>query len=157
SPAPPAVTPAPAPPAPQPAAPAPAAALPLSGPAQLAHTMVAAIVAGPVALTPDERFLCGHYLAYLLAGSRRRRLFLTPPLDPINADRARLLLAITWVLLEGGSDETIARAAELLDRRPEVRTLLSPVVVAKYLVFRSTPEKRRWFREARRRLQEASA
>ena len=41
--------------------------------------------------------------------------------------------------------------------RPDVRPRLSPVVVSRYLAGRDAPAKRRAFRAARRRLQEASA
>jgi serine/threonine-protein kinase len=122
----------------------------------LAREMLDAILAEPMALTPEERFLCGHYLAYLLGGSRRRGILLRRPLDPVNANRARLMLAMTWATLDEPTVETIERAAQLLDQRPEVRSVLSPVVVAKYLAARDTPEKRKRFRETRRRLHEAS-
>src|SRR5262249_27061155 len=56
----------------------------------------------------------------------------------------------------GGSDDSIARAAELLEKRPDVRPSLSPIVVAKYLSSRDTAAKRKKFRQARKQLQEAS-
>ena len=34
--------------------------------------MIDVVEAEPVQLSADERFLCGHYLAYLLGGSRRQ-------------------------------------------------------------------------------------
>lgn len=122
----------------------------------LARTMLDAILAEPLLLTADERYLCGHYLAYLLGGSRRRGIFLRRPLDPRNADRARLLLAMTSVMAAGNSEESIARAAELLEKRPDVRPSLSPIVVAKYLQSRDTPAKTKKFRQARKLLLEAS-
>jgi eukaryotic-like serine/threonine-protein kinase len=122
----------------------------------LARAMLEEILAEPIALSPEQRYLCGHYLAYLLGGSRRRGIFLRRPLDPLNADRARLMLAMTWVILAGASDEAIARGAELLDTRPEVRASLNPIVVAKYLACRDSPAKRKRFRQVRRRLREAS-
>jgi len=122
-----------------------------------AAAMIADVVAGPIALTPDERYYCGHYLGYLLGGSRRQGFFRRRPLDPLNADRARLLLAMTWLLTVGDDDASVARAADLLESRFDVRPALSPVVVAKYLGVRDTPAKRKAFRQARKRLQEASA
>ncbi len=119
--------------------------------------MLADVLAEPMVLTPDERYLTGHYLAYLLGGSRRRGFLRRRPRDPLNADRGRLMLAMTWVTLRGYSDEAFASAAELLEARPDVRPKLSPVVVAKYLTGRDSPVKRKAFRAARRKLQEASA
>jgi hypothetical protein len=114
------------------------------------------VVAAPITLTADERYLTGHYLAYLLGGSRRKGFLRRRPLDPLNADRARLMLAMTWLMLRGVTDGSLELAAELLDRKPDVRPSLSPVVVAKYLTMRDSQAKRKTFREARRRLQEAS-
>ncbi len=122
----------------------------------LARRMIEVVLAEPVMFAADERYLYGHYLAYLLSGSRRRGLFLRRPLEPKNADRGRLLLGLTYALLAGGTDEAIGEAAALLDKRIEVRPLLSPVVVAKYLDFRSTPAKRKLFRQTRRAIGEAS-
>ena len=68
---------------------------------ELAREMLETILEEPVALSADERYLCGHYLAYLLGGSRRIGIFLHRPLDPRNADRARLLLAMTWLMKVG--------------------------------------------------------
>ena len=48
-------------------------------------------------------------------------------------------------------------AAELLDERPEVRPWLTPAVVMKYLASRSTPAKRKAFRELRIKIQHTSA
>jgi serine/threonine-protein kinase len=121
-----------------------------------ANALLGMVLAEPMILTPSERFLCGHYLAYLLGGSRRRGLLLRRPLDIRNADRARLMLAMAAVMLEGASDESVAIAARLLEERPDIRSSLSPVVVAKYLAMRDTPAKRKKFRQARRRLQEVS-
>lgn len=122
----------------------------------VAKAMLDAILAEPLALSPDERYLCGHYLAYLLGGSRRKGLLLRRPLDPRNADRARLMLAMTWIIISGVTDDSIQRAADLLEQRPDVRPLLSPIVVAKYLGGRDTPARRKKFRQARKQLQEAS-
>jgi serine/threonine-protein kinase len=127
------------------------------GTTPLVGSMLDAILVDPVALTPDERFLCGHYLAYLLGGSRRQGIFLRRPLDPRNADRARLLLALTSITLADGSDEAFERAVELLEKRFDARPALSPVVVVKYLAGRDTPAKRKRLRQFRKRLQESSA
>lgn len=121
-----------------------------------AQTMIEAVEADPIPLSPAERYLAGHYLAYLLGGSRRRGFLLRRPLDPLNADRARLLLALTYLSVAGTSDETINRAAALLDSRIDVRPSLSPIVVAKYLLGRDSPGKRRKFRQTRQQLQQAS-
>ena len=122
----------------------------------IARQLLAETLAAPFAITPEERYLCGHYLAYLLGGARRRGILLRRPLDARNADRARLLLAMAWLSCVGPSDEAIERASALLDDRPDVRAVLSPVVVMKYLATRDTPEKHQWFRQVRRRLKERS-
>lgn len=131
------------------------AAAPKAAP-PLARSMLDAILAEPIMLSADERYLCGHYLAYLLGGSRRRGLLLRRPLDPRNADRARLLLAMTSIMVAGNTEESIARAAELLETQPDVRPSLSPIVLAKYLQSRDTPAKTKQFRQARKKLLEAS-
>jgi serine/threonine protein kinase len=123
----------------------------------LARRMLEVVLAEPLLLTAQERYLSGHYLAYLLSGSRRRGLFLRRPLEPRNADRGRLLLGLTYALVAGATDEAISHAATLLDQRIEVRSFLSPIVVAKYLACRDTPAKRKLFREARRSISQASA
>src|SRR5262249_29142297 len=56
----------------------------------LVRRMLEVVLAEPILLSPDERYLTGHYLAYLMSGSRRQGLFLRRPLEPRNADRARL-------------------------------------------------------------------
>ena len=54
--------------------PAPAASPPTARRPRLplAKAMLDAILAEPIVLTPDERYLCGHYLAYLLGGRGAR-------------------------------------------------------------------------------------
>jgi serine/threonine-protein kinase len=111
----------------------------------------------PILLTPEERYLCGHFLAYLLGGARRQGILLGRPLDARNADRARFLLAMAWLSCVGPTDEAIELARVLLDEHPDVRASLTPVVVMKYLASRDTPAKHRWFRSVRTRLKEASA
>jgi serine/threonine protein kinase len=123
----------------------------------VAREMLTEMLATPTVISPEERYLCGHYLAYLLGGSRRHGIFLRRPLDARNADRARLLLAMTWLSCVEPTDEAIERASTLLEDRPDVRAALSPVVVITYLASRSTPSKRKRFRQIRKRLQEASA
>jgi len=123
----------------------------------LARRMLELVLAEPVLLSPDERYLHGHYLAYLLSGSRRRGLFLRRPLEPRNADRGRLLLGLTYTILAGATDEAIRECAALLDQRIEVRPLLSPVVVAKYLACRDSAAKRRLFRRTRKAIGQASS
>ncbi len=122
----------------------------------LIRRMLGTVLADPILLSPEERYLAGHYLAYLLSGSRRRGLFLRRPQEPRNADRARLMLGVTYAILAGSTDEAIRDAATLLDQRPDVRAALSPVVVAKYLVARSSPSRRRTFRQTRRAIAQAS-
>jgi serine/threonine-protein kinase len=122
----------------------------------LARRMLEVVLAEPVFLSPDERYLHGHYLAYLLSGSRRRGLFLRRPLEPRNADRGRLLLGLTYAITAGASEDAIRDAATLLDQRIEVRPILSPIVVAKYLACRDTPAKRKLFRQTRRAVGQAS-
>ena len=121
-----------------------------------AELMIAEVEHAPILLSPEERFLSGHYLAYLLGGSRRRGIFLRRPLDPLNADRARLMLAMAWLMLGEGTEAELTRAARLLDDRPDIRPRLSPIVVIKYLQSRDDPAKRRRFRKLRERLQAAS-
>jgi eukaryotic-like serine/threonine-protein kinase len=121
-----------------------------------AMAMVAEVVSDPITLSADERYFCGHYLAYLLGGSRRRGFLRRRPLDPLNADRARLMLAMTWLMIKGPGDGNIQAAAELLESKIDVRPTLSPIVVTKYLASRDTVPKRKSFRVARKRLQEAS-
>jgi serine/threonine-protein kinase len=114
------------------------------------------VLAKPMRLSPDERYLCGHYLAYLLSGSRRHGLFLRRPLEPRNADRGRLLLSLTYAIHAGATGEAIREAAALLEQRIDVRTALSPMVVAKYLACRDSPAKRKLFRETRKAIGQAS-
>jgi serine/threonine-protein kinase len=121
-----------------------------------ARDLIAAVQAEPVALTPDDRYFCGHYLAYLLGGSRRRGFLMRRPLDPLNADRARLLLAMAYLMTVGPDDETMGKAVQLLETRPDVRPALSPVVVMKYLASRDSPKKRKQFRQVRQDLHDAS-
>ncbi len=121
-----------------------------------AREMLAALLGTPIVLSPEERYLCGHYLAYLLGGSRRRGVFLRRPNDVKNSNRARLILAMTWLSSIEPTDDAIALAASLLEDRPDVRAALSPIVVMKYLASRETVGKRKRFRQVRKRLQEAS-
>ena len=114
------------------------------------------VLAEPVFLSAEERYLHGHYLAYLLSGSRRRGLFLRRPLEPRNADRGRLLLGLTYAIIAGGGEEAVRDAAALLDEQIEVRSILSPIVVAKYLTCRESPAKRKLFRQTRKALGQAS-
>jgi serine/threonine-protein kinase len=123
----------------------------------LVRRMLEVVLAEPVLLSPDERYLHGHYLAYLLSGSRRQGLFLRRPLEPRNADRARLLLGLTYAILSGATEEAIRDAVALLDQKIDVRPALSPVVVAKYLACRENAAKRKVFRQTRRAIGLASA
>lgn len=123
----------------------------------LVRRMLEAVLADPILLSPEERYLTGHYLAYLLSGSRRRGLLMRRPLEPRNADRARLLLGLTYAALAGSTEQAIRDAAALLDRRIEVRPALSPVVVAKYLAARDNPTRRKVFRQTRKAIADASA
>ncbi len=123
----------------------------------LLRRMLATVLADPILLSPEERYLTGHYLAFLLSGSRRRGLLLRRPIEPRNSDRARLMLGITYALLAGSTDEAIRDAAALLDQRIDVRPALSPVVVAKYLEARGSSSQRRVFRQTRKAIAKASA
>ena len=122
----------------------------------LARRMLEVVLAEPVFLSAEERYLHGHYLAYLLSGSRRRGLFLRRPLEPRNADRGRLLLGLTYAIIAGGGEEAVRDAAALLDEQVEVRSVLSPIVVSKYLACRESPAKRKLFRQTRKALGETS-
>ena len=128
----------------------------LRGLSSTARDVFAVCEEDPLALTPDDRYLCGHYLAYLLGGSRRRGFFGRRPLDPLNADRGRLLLAMTYVCMAEDANGAIDRAARLLEERPDVRSAMSPMVVMKYLACRGTPSRRKRFRTLRAKLREAS-
>ncbi len=134
----------------------PSSVVPVASP--LAREMLSAVLATPIMLDADERYLCGHYLAFLLGGARRQGFLLNRPTDPRNADRARLILAMTWLMQVGpGPDSAnIKRAAELLDTKPDIRPALNPVVIVKYLASRDTPAKRKRFRAARKQLREFS-
>ena len=77
----------------------------------LARRMLEVVLAEPILLSAEERYLHGHYLAYLLSGSRRRGLFLRRPLEPRNADRGRLLLGLTYAILAGGGEDAVREAA----------------------------------------------
>jgi len=123
----------------------------------LARRMLEVVLAEPILLSPEERYLHGHYLAYLMSGSRRRGLFLRRPLEPRNADRGRLLLGVTYAILAGAGEEAIRDAATLLNEKIEVRPILSPIVVAKYLACRESPAKRKLFRQTRRAIAQSSA
>ncbi|MHB1560037.1 MAG: hypothetical protein ACYC61_21505, partial [Isosphaeraceae bacterium] len=122
----------------------------------LVRQMLATVLADPILLSAEERYLTGHYLAFLLSGSRRRGLLPRRPSEPRNADRARLMLGITYALLAGSTGEAIRDAAALLDQRIDVRPALSPIVVAKYLEARSSPGRRRIFRQTRKAIARAS-
>jgi serine/threonine-protein kinase len=122
----------------------------------LVRKMLRSVLAEPVILSADERYLMGHYLAFLLIGSRRRGFLLHRPLDRRNADRGRFLVAMTYALTAGPTEESLSEAATLLDQRIEVRPALSPVIVAKYLTWRDTPPRRRLFRQTRKALREQS-
>lgn len=151
---PPAAAPRRAPPAVAVAPPASAADLVAS---PLVRKMLRTVLAEPVILSPDERYLMGHYLAYLLIWPRGQKLLQRRAMDQRNADRARYLLAMTYSLASGPTEEAVVEAGKLLDERIEVRPALSPVVVAKFLIWRETAPRRRLFRQTRSALQDASA
>lgn len=136
-------------------APAPTSAVDLISSA-LVRKMLRTVLAEPVILSADERYLMGHYLAYLLIWPRGQRIIRRRQSDRRNADRARYLLAMTYSLASGPTEEAVQEAAGLLDEQIEVRPALSPVVVAKFLSWRDTPQRRRLFRQTRKALQEAS-
>jgi serine/threonine-protein kinase len=139
--------------APPPAPPASAADLVTS---PLVRQMLRTVVSEPVMLSAEERYLMGHYLAYLMFGSRRGGVLRRRQLDRRNADRARYLLGMSYALASGPTEEAVKEAADLLDQQFDVRPALSPVVVAKYLSWRDTPPRRRLFRQTRKALHEAS-
>jgi serine/threonine-protein kinase len=122
----------------------------------LVRSMLRTVLSEPVMLSADERYLMGHYLAYLLIGARRKGIFKRRSLDRINADRARYLLAITYALASGPTEAAVAEAASLLEQKIDVRPALSPVVVSKFLSWRDTAPRRRLFRQTRKALQDAS-
>lgn len=123
----------------------------------LVRKMLRTVLAEPVSLSADERYLMGYYLAYLLVGSRRGRLLERRRLEGLNADRARLILALTYALTAADPDEAVLEAAALLDQQIEVRPALNPVVLAKFLSWRDTPNRRKLLRKTRKAIQEASA
>ena len=91
----------------------------------LVRKMLEQVLAEPILLYRRRTYLHGHYLAYLLSGSRRRGLFLRRPLEPRNSDRA-VLLAVTYAIFADSNDEAIGEAAALLDQRIEVRDVSFP-------------------------------
>jgi len=123
----------------------------------LVRKMLRTVLAEPVSLSAEERYLIGHYLAYLLVGSRRAGFLKRRRLERLNADRARLILGLTYTLIAPDTDEAVREAAELLDEQIEVRPALSPVVVAKFLSWRDTPNRRKLLRKTRKAIQDASA
>ncbi|HEV3168362.1 MAG TPA: serine/threonine-protein kinase [Isosphaeraceae bacterium] len=122
----------------------------------LARLMLDVVEADPIVLSPDDRYLCGHYLAYLLGGSRKSGFLRRRRLDPRNADRARLMLAMTYIMVSGAGNDSIALAARLLEDRNDVRPAMNPIVVMKYIASRERGPKRKRFRQARQRLLESS-
>ena len=122
----------------------------------LVRKMLRTVLAEPVSLSAEDRYLIGHYLAYLLVGSRRAGLWKRRRLERINADRARLILGLTYALTSPDPDEAIGEAAALLDQGIEVRPALNPVVVAKFLSWRETPNRRKLLRKTRKAIQDAS-
>jgi serine/threonine-protein kinase len=123
---------------------------------ELVRTIVDAVEADPVFLTPDQRYAFGHYLAYLLGGARRTGLLRRRTLDPLNSDRARVLLALAGLSLPNNQAISMGQAASLLDDRPDCRPALSPIAVAKYLAARSSPDRLKDFRKLRAQLLQAS-
>src|SRR5262249_27532386 len=121
---------------------------------QLVREMLEAVLCDPLELSPDERYLCGHYLAYLLGGARRGDPLRRGKLGRRKAGRGRLVLGLTAVLVVEASESdtaaAIARAVELLEMRYEVRPLLNPMIVMKYLACRDTPARRKRLRQVRR-------
>jgi serine/threonine-protein kinase len=140
--------------APPPAPPASAADLVTS---PLVRKMLRTVLAEPVMLSAEERYLMGHYLAYLMFGSRQGSFLRRRKIDRRNADRARYLLGMSYALASGPTQEAVEEAAVLLEEQFDVRPALSPVVVAKYLSWRDTPQRTRLFRQTRKALLEASA
>jgi hypothetical protein len=63
---------------------------------------------------------------------------------------------MTWLTTVGPTEENVARAGTLLDKRPDIRPALNPVVVMKYLANRDSVAKRKKFRAVRKQLQDAS-
>ena len=122
----------------------------------LVREMLRTIHAEPISLSPEERYLFGYYLAYLLVGSRRRPFYARRGLERLNADRARLILAVTYALTARDSAAAVQEAAQLLEERVEVRPALSPVVLAKFLSWRDSPNRRRMLRQVRKAIQDAS-
>ena len=127
-----------------------------AAPPSLGRSLLEVVEAEPIVLEADQRYLAGHYLAYLLGGTRRSGFLGRRNLDRRNADRGRLLLAMTSIMTTG-TLESVGRAAELLESKEDVRPLLNPILVAKYLTSRDAPTKLKRFRQARRKLKDASA
>jgi serine/threonine-protein kinase len=140
-------------PAPRPTAAADAADL---VPSALVRKMLRTVLAEPISLNPEERYLYGHYLAYLLIGSHRKRFFERRRIERLNGDRARLILAITYALTSHETDAAVAEAAELLDGRIDVRPALNPAVLGKFLSWRETPARRKMLRNVRKAILAAS-
>lgn len=124
---------------------------------ELCDQLAAAVETVPRRITPEARWLSGHYLAYLQAGAGRPgRSRATADLDDRNAARARVLLALAALALPEGAAAEIEAAAALFEHGIDVRSRLSPVHVLAYLDARDTPARRRRFRRLRADLIEAS-
>jgi len=122
----------------------------------LVRRMLRAVLAEPVLLGAEERYLYGYYAAYLLVGSRRKSFRARKKLERLNADRARLVLGLTYALGAADSQTAVAEAARLFDEGVEVRPALNPAILAKFLSWRETPARRRSLRQFRKAIQEAS-
>ena len=75
----------------------------------LVREMLETVLLEPITLSADDRYLCGHYLAYLLGGSRRTGIFLQQP--SIRGTAGRAALVSVDDLAQGLSDRVKAWSA----------------------------------------------
>ncbi|MBI1325092.1 protein kinase [bacterium] len=119
----------------------------------LVREMVHVIEDEPLRLEHTERALAGAWLADLIMDQPRGwSISGGGNVQNESAELARALLALTSCVVSGGTTASLARAAALVEGGLEVRHALSPLVLARYLVIRQTPQGLESLRKIRREL-----
>lgn len=107
----------------------------------------------PLALDPTERSLAGGWVADLIMDQPRGwALGRGGSVRNDSAELARALLALTSSVVSNGSEPSIARAGNLIERGYEVRHGLSPLILGRYLAIRETPPGLELLRKVRKEL-----
>ena len=119
--------------------------------------MLELVLAEPILLTPEERYLHGHYLAYLLSGSREARPLPAPAAGAPQRRPRRLLLGVTYAIMADATDEAIGKPPRSWTSASKCGTFLSPIVMSKYLSCRESPARRKLFRQTRKAIGDQSA